>query len=59
MKNRFNLKTIIASILFLSIFTLSTSCSDWTDPEGLDIEGPTIENENNALYQQYLEELRS
>ena len=59
MKSKYILKKIILSVLCLSMVGLLSSCDDWTDPEGLDIKNPTIEDENNALYQEYLENLRN
>lgn len=59
MKKIFNLKYIILSVFFISSAGIFTSCDDWTTPESLDIEVPNIADENNALYQQYLENLRN
>ena len=42
---------LIASFLF-------SSCDDWTENEPLDINQPRIEDENPALYAEYLESLR-
>jgi len=41
---------LMASFLF-------SSCDDWTENESLDINQPGIENENPALYADYLESL--
>jgi len=43
---------LIASFLF-------SSCEDWTENETLDINQPGIEDENPALYADYLESLRA
>ena len=43
---------LIASFLF-------SSCDDWTENELLDINQPGIEDENPALYADYLESLRA
>jgi len=59
MKNKFVMKKIILSILCLSIIGIFSSCDDWTDPESMDINNPKIEDENDALYQEYLENLRN
>ncbi|KAA6349324.1 hypothetical protein EZS27_003235 [termite gut metagenome] len=59
MKNEINSKKILLSILFFSFIGVFTSCDDWTTPENQDIEIPTIQDENNMLYQQYLENLRN
>jgi hypothetical protein len=50
------LKTIICSIIAAGLFT---ACSDWTEPEPLSVENPSVEIDNPALYQQYLENLRN
>jgi uncharacterized protein (UPF0333 family) len=51
----------LKTIIILSIITAGffTACSEWTEPEALPIENPSIETENPALYQQYLENLRN
>lgn len=56
MKKKFCFKNIILLFFFLGVVT---SCDDWTSPENLDIKVPSIEEENNELYQQYLENLRN
>jgi hypothetical protein len=50
------IKTIILLIIAAVVVT---ACSDWTDPETLPIENPSVEANNPALYQQYLENLRN
>jgi hypothetical protein len=51
---------IITAIIFPVIAAgFFTACSEWTEPESLPIENPSIETENPALYQQYLENLRN
>ncbi|MDR1417101.1 MAG: glycoside hydrolase family 18 [Prevotellaceae bacterium] len=46
-------------LLVIAAAGLFATCSEWTDPEGLTTEKRSIESENQALYQQYLENLRS
>jgi hypothetical protein len=46
-------------MLAITVALLSAACSDWTEQESLPIETPNIESENDALYQQYLENLRN
>lgn len=50
------LKTIILSTIAAVVFT---ACSEWTDPESLPIANPSVETDNPALYQQYMENLRN
>ena len=38
---------------------LSGACSDWTDSESVDIRRPSLEAQNPALYEQYVEALRA
>ncbi|MDR1897386.1 MAG: glycoside hydrolase family 18 [Prevotellaceae bacterium] len=52
------IKTIIL-IFSLTVAGFFTACSEWTEPESLTIDNPSIETENAALYQQYLENLRN
>ena len=52
-------KSIINTMLAIAVAVLSVACSDWTEQESLPIDTPNIESENNALYQQYLENLRN
>ena len=59
MKNEFNMKKILLSVLFLSFIGVFTSCDDWTNPESMSIETPDIQAGNNASYQLYLENLRN
>ncbi|MDR2361907.1 MAG: glycoside hydrolase family 18 [Prevotellaceae bacterium] len=49
----------IAILLTLLLAGMMAACSEWTVPEALPIERPSIEAENPALYQQYLENLRN
>lgn len=44
---------ILCTIIFLGL----TSCSEWTDPESLDIDSPSFEEQNPLLYARYLESL--
>jgi hypothetical protein len=52
-------KTIITLLLLIVAAGFFTACSEWTDPEPLPIDNPSVEIENPALYQQYLENLRN
>ncbi len=36
-----------------------TSCDDWTEMESMDLSAPSVEEQNPALYQSYLENLRT
>ena len=50
-------------IYFLPVLALTAvllgSCSDWTDSESMDISRPSLEEQNPALYAQYLAALRA
>lgn len=50
-------------IYFLPVLALTAavlgSCSDWTDSESVDISRPSLEEQNPALYAQYLAALRA
>ncbi|MFA6831195.1 MAG: glycoside hydrolase family 18 [Bacteroidaceae bacterium] len=53
-------KRIIAlPILGVAALGLITSCSDWTEQEQLTIDQVTIQEQNPALYAQYLENLKA
>ncbi|MEG2770938.1 MAG: glycoside hydrolase family 18 [Alistipes sp.] len=57
------MKNILKNKMILSAFCLAlavvfTACSDWTETESLDINKPTIEDQNPELYAQYLEALK-
>jgi hypothetical protein len=41
------------------MIALFSACSEWTEQEPLDLDYPSIETENSALYQQYLENLKN
>ncbi len=47
------IKNILMPAFALAALTLG-ACSDWNDTESLDIHTPTLENQNEALYKQYL-----
>jgi hypothetical protein len=53
--------THISYKLFISIISLIliTSCKEWTEVESLEIENPSIEKQNPALYAAYLDDLRA
>jgi hypothetical protein len=53
------MKQIIKLLLLIATAGLFAACSEWTEPESLTIKTPTVETENPALYQQYLENLRN
>ncbi|MDR0729072.1 MAG: glycoside hydrolase family 18, partial [Prevotellaceae bacterium] len=57
------MKSIIKRIgiiaLSVALAAAMTACSEWTEPESLPIERPTVEAENPVLYQQYLDNLRN
>jgi hypothetical protein len=52
------LKIITAIIFSVIAAGFFTACSEWTEPESLPLESPSVESENPALYQQYLANLR-
>ncbi|MDR0823991.1 MAG: glycoside hydrolase family 18 [Prevotella sp.] len=58
MKIKIDLRIIVLSVFFISIAGVFSSCDDWTLPESLEIEKPSVETGNDALYQQYLKNLR-
>ncbi|PKQ62770.1 hypothetical protein BZG02_11240 [Labilibaculum filiforme] len=58
MKNISKYKFALCGMGLIASFLL-TSCDDWTDNESLDINQPGIEDENPALYADYLESLRT
>lgn len=47
------------SALCLGVAILLSSCSDWTQTESLELERPTVEQENPELYAEYLTALRT
>lgn len=47
-------------MLMAIVFAFSTSsCDDWTDTESIDLNNPTIDEQNPQLYEDYLENLRA
>lgn len=49
--------TLLATALIASVCSLS-SCSDWVDPESLNLHVPSLEEQNPGLYADYLEDLK-
>lgn len=52
------IKNILTSALLVATLSLA-ACSDWIEPEGLDIENPKLEDQNPELYARYLEKLNA
>ncbi len=53
------MKNIVKALVLIYALTLSlTSCSDWTEVEGLNITPPDIATQNPELYANYLKNLR-
>lgn len=44
--------------VMLACSMMQFSCSDWTDPESINIHTPSMEEQNPELYAQYLESLQ-
>ncbi len=57
MENRIINKTIILLFCIFAGISIS-SCSDWTDTEGMTVVDPNIKEQNPELYAKYLEDLR-
>lgn len=52
-RNRYNTAILsLASVMFLA------GCSDWTRPESMELETPSLEKDNPELWQAYLASLR-
>lgn len=49
--------TLLATALLTSAWALS-SCSDWVDPESLNLHVPSFEEQNPGLYADYLADLK-
>ena len=45
--------------VMLACSMMQFSCSDWTDPESINIHTPYMEEQNPELYAQYLESLNN
>lgn len=56
MKN--NLKSQLFALFFLTL-ALTTSCSDWTVPESLDLKNPSFEERDPHLYADYVRDLKN
>lgn len=52
-----NIKKFLLPVVAAVAVTFA-ACSDWTETESLDIHYPSIEEQNPALYQKYLQALR-
>ncbi len=52
------IKKLLMPIVALAALSLG-ACSDWTDTESVDMHYPTLEEQNAALYQQYMTALRN
>lgn len=63
MKNKMIMKTIrtakITLLGFIAVAVSFASCSDWNEVESIDVVQPNIEQQNPALYAQYLEHLKA
>ncbi len=53
-----NMKKFLFPAFAVVVLSMA-SCSEWTDTESLDIEYPSLEEQNPELYRQYLEALRA
>lgn len=52
-----NIKQFLLPAVAVAALSLA-ACSDWTETESLDIEYPSLEEQNPELYKQYLQALR-
>ena len=55
------MKRYIKNFLFSAVAVAALSlaaCSDWTETESLEINYPSLEEQNPELYKQYLQALR-
>lgn len=55
MKSRTNITIVLSSLLLAA---LGAGCSEWTEPESLDLNKPSVEEQDPALYAAYLANLR-
>lgn len=55
MKNILSNNKLFVGII-MSVFLLP-ACSDWTDPESLTLHNPSFEDQNQALYEEYMKDL--
>lgn len=53
-----NINKLLLPAIAVALFSFA-ACSDWIEPESLDIKNPSLEEQNPELYAQYLEALRS
>ena len=52
-----NHKRVLGSLAGACLLLLS-GCSEWTEPQSVEIKVPTLESQNPELYAQYLQSLR-
>lgn len=57
------MKNYVKNSLWIAVATLTgavalTACSDWTEPQSLDITTPSLEEQNPGLYAAYMQNLR-
>ena len=52
-----NIKKFLFPAVAVAALSLA-ACSDWTETESLDINYPSLEEQNPELYKQYLQALR-
>lgn len=52
-----NIKKFLFPAVAVAVLSFA-ACSDWTETESLDINYPTLEEQNPELYKQYLKALR-
>ena len=53
------LNTGLCLALGMSVALSLSSCEDWTDVESLDINSPSLEEQNPQLYEDYLKDLNA
>lgn len=51
-------KCSVPVIMFITLLTIFTSCSDWTDVENIDIYNPGFEEQNPQLHADYIRDLK-
>ena len=58
MKNYISLHTLICAFLVGASAALTSACSDWNEPESVDFEIISPQEQNPELYAQYTQSLR-
>lgn len=53
-----NIKNLLLPVAVVAALSFA-ACGDWVEPESLDIKNPSLEEQNPALYAQYMEALRA